>query len=361
MELIIKPTELCNFKCTFCSSTKIAEHKKDVLKHEQIFTFLKRFPNTKTIIVNGGDPLMMDPEYYWTIIRWLDEHDYDTSISLTTNLWPFYKKPEIWSDLFNNERVGVATSFQYGGGRLKGDYTEFTEKDFWKCSDAMLEYCGYRPDFISVIVPENEKDAIKNVELAKRMSEDIIPEGILHNFARNNKTGVECKLNYAMSSGDQDKPYLLSKIYKIYVEIWKRGLMPWEFNTKQMVQRLRGNGTTCPQNRNCDAGIRALNPSGDYYSCGAFGDDKDKPIDFEREMKGEFFTPLREDLNITSMKNACWTCPMFQICNGCRKTIKDFKKHNVVEEHCKLMKTIAPDILKANKLNIEVTPYINES
>ena len=57
----------------------------------------------------------------------------------------FYKKLySRWVDLFNNDRVGITTSFQYGGGRLKGDYTEFTEEDFWKCSDAMLEYCGYR-------------------------------------------------------------------------------------------------------------------------------------------------------------------------------------------------------------------------
>jgi radical SAM protein with 4Fe4S-binding SPASM domain len=361
MDLIIKPTELCNFKCTFCSSTKISEYKKDELSHNQIFTFLKRFPQTKTIIVNGGDPLMMEPEYYWKIIRWLDEHDYDTSISLTTNLWPFYKKPEKWVDLFNNERIGVTTSFQYGGGRLKGDLTEFTEEDFWKCSNAMLKHCGYRPDFISVIIPENEKDAIKNVELAKRMSENIEPEGTLHNLSRNSKTGVECKLNYAMASGEQGKPYLLSKIYQIYVEIWKRGLAPWEFNTKQMIQRLTGNRTTCPQSRKCDEGIRALNPSGDYYSCGAFGDDKDKSIDFKKEMKGEFFTPLQDDINFVSMKKACFTCPMFEICNGCRKTIKDLKQHNMVEEHCKLMKSIAPDIIKSNGLSLEITPYVNES
>ena len=33
MDLIIKPTELCNFKCTFCSSTKISKNKKDELSH----------------------------------------------------------------------------------------------------------------------------------------------------------------------------------------------------------------------------------------------------------------------------------------------------------------------------------------
>ena len=128
MDLIIKPTELCNFKCTFCSSTNITDNKNATLSVDQIFQFLERFPDTKTIIVNGGDPLMMSPAYYWKIIDWLDLHEYDTSVSFTTNLWPFYKNPEKWADLFNHERMGITTSFQYGGGRLKGDLTEFSEE-----------------------------------------------------------------------------------------------------------------------------------------------------------------------------------------------------------------------------------------
>ena len=331
-----------------------------MLSHEQIFTFLKRFPQTRTIIVNGGDPLMMKPDYYWRIIDWLDENEYETSISLTTNLWPFYKNPKTWVPLFNHDRVGVTTSFNYGDGRLKGDYSLFTEEDFWKCSNAMLDHCGYRPDFIAVITDSNEDQAIKNVELALEMSEGWEPYGTLHDLNKE-KIGVECKLNYAMSSGDQDKPYLLSKIYKTYVEIWEAGLAPWEFNTRQMMNRLKGGATTCPQNRQCDEGIRTLQPSGDYYSCGAFGDDREMPINFEYEMNGGFVTPLQDSFELASMKRACWTCPMFDICNGCRKTIKDFKRHGVVEEHCKLMKTIAPKILEANGIQREVTEYIDES
>jgi radical SAM protein with 4Fe4S-binding SPASM domain len=261
--------------------------------------------------------------------------------------------------LFNNDRVGVTTSFNYGDGRLKGDFSLFTVEDFWKCSDAMLEYVGYRPDFIAVMTDMNDYAAMKNVELAVEMSNGQEPINTLHNLSRE-KVGVECKLNYAMSSGDQDRPYLLSKIYKTYVEIWEAGLTPWEFNTKQMVKRLKGGSTTCPQNRKCDEGIRTLQPSGDYYSCGAFGDDREQPIDFEYEMNGGFATPLQDNFDLASMKKSCYTCPMFEICNGCRKTIKDFKRHNVVEAHCRLMKTIAPKILEANGLDTEVTPYVNE-
>jgi len=342
MDLIIKPTEKCNFKCTFCSSTNITEDKSLELDLEYIYKFLERFPETNTIIVNGGDPLMMDPEYYWNIINHLDSIDSHATLSFTSNLWPFYKNPNKWKKLFNHPRMGVTTSFQYGGGRLKGDLSEFTEEDFWKCSDAMLEHCGYRPDFISVITEENEHDAIKNVELAKRM-------------------GVECKLNYAMSSGppvkfkgiimgQQGKPYMLSNIYEIYVEIWKRGLAPWEFNTKQMMKRLIGQSTCCPQNRDCDSGIRTLQPSGDYYSCGAFGDDREYGINFDQEMKGKKIFPIKNILELQTMTEDCYTCPMFEICNGCKKTIKDHKTYNMASAHCKKMKTLAPDILRSNGL-----------
>lgn len=354
MELIIKPTEKCNFKCTFCSSTQITEDKSAELDHDYIFRFLKRFPETNTIIVNGGDPLMMDPEYYWKIIRWLDDHAYTTTISFTTNLWPFYKNPNKWKELFNHPRMGITTSFQYGGGRLKGDLTEFSEEDFWAVSDAMLEHCGYRPDFISVITEENAHLAIKNVELAKRMN-------------------VECKLNYAFSSGppvkfknitmgQQGRPYMLADIYEIYVEIWRKGLTNWEYNTKQMIKRLRNGATTCPQNRQCDANIRTLQPSGDYYSCGSFGDDRTHSIDFEEEMKGKKVFVLRNDSNLASLKQSCYTCPMFEICNGCRKTIKDLKDHNLVEAHCSKMKTLAPTIIEANGMSsvLEPTPYVKE-
>ena len=344
MDLIVKPTELCNFKCTFCSSSKITENDNtaqlDLLK---IFRFLDRYPDTQTIIVNGGDPLMMDPKYYMDIIEFLDRNNYPASISLTTNLWPFYKKPEKWLEVFQHPRVGIATSFQYGGGRLKGDFTEFTEEDFWKCSDAVLKYCGYRPGFIAVIVEENEDTVIKTVELAKKMD-------------------VVCKVNYAMASGSQSAPYVKGKMYKHYVDIWRAGLADWEHNTQTMMKKLKGHATICPVNRDCDAGIRTLQPEGDYYSCGAFGDDMDKARDFEREMAGEFFTPLREDIHLNNLKESCFTCPMFQICNGCRKTVKDLKEHNLVEEHCLSMKSIAADIIEANGMTGQLipTPYVKE-
>lgn len=330
MELILKPTEACNFKCTFCSSTNITDDKALRLDLEHVYTFLKRFPNTSTIIINGGDPLMVPVSYYWELIEHLDKHNLPATLSFTTNMWAFYKRPEKWTELFRHPRVGVSTSFNYGDTRRITDDEVFTEEIFWKVSDKFLEAVGYRPDFISVITDENEDTAIDNVRLAQKMN-------------------VECKLNYAMASGVQSAPYQLSKIYKIYTELVALNLWPWEYNTKQMMSRLQGKTNSCPQNRSCDEGIRCLQPSGDYYSCGSFGDDRLYAIDFKAEMQGVVAAPLQTAPELFALKDECLGCPMFSVCNGCRKTVHDMKRSGIVEDHCKLMKTIAPTIIDINE------------
>ncbi len=335
MDLIVKPTELCNFACTFCSSTQLTEERTALLDLKKIYQFLKRFPNTNTIIINGGDPLMVKPKYYFDILNYIEEHQLDTNLSFTTNLWDFYKNPKKWTELFKHPKVGVATSFNYGDTRRITKNKVFTEEIFWEVSDLFFKEIGYRPSFISVITDENADTAIKNVELAKKMN-------------------VECKLNYAMASGDQSKPFILSRIYEIYCEIFYRHLTPWEYNTKQMLDRLQKMSTTCPQSRTCDQGIRCLQPDGDYYSCGAFGDDKEYEISFEEEMQSDqIATPLRNRIELQSMKENCFTCPMFDICNGCKKTIRDLKKHDLVEEHCSRMKRLEPVITRIHNLSQE--------
>lgn len=341
MELILKFSEVCNFHCTFCSSPNIGpdDDRNKLLDFDYIEQFFKRFPETNTIIFNGGDPLMVPIEVHWKLFNFLEDNNYKASIAYTSNLWPFYKDPEKWTPLFKKQRVGVTTSFNYGDTRRITKTRVYKEEDFWKVSDMMLKHVGYRPDFISVITEENADTAIDNVRLAKRM-------------------GVECKLNYAMASGWQSKPFQLSKMYEIYLNVLDEGLGQWEFNTRQMTKRLSGGATCCPQNRNCDSGIRALNPGGDYYSCGSLGDDKVYPIKFVDEVtnNGPIQTPLSDDLMLDSMHSGCYSCPSFLICNGCRKTIRDHKQHNMVESHCALMKTLIPRLEAAQ---LVVVPELN--
>jgi len=332
IELIVKISEICDWTCSFCSSSAIADSKRDVLDIEYIKKFLKRFPETNTIIINGGEPLMVKPEYYWELIEHLDTIDSSATLSFTSNLWNFYNNPDKWVELFKHKRVGVTTSFNYGNTRTIAPDVPYTVEMFWKVSDLFLKRVGYRPDFISVITEENYSNCIDNVFLAWKM-------------------GVECKLNYSMASGRQSKPLILGKIYEVYLEIIRLGLHTHEYNTKQLMVRLSTGNTTCPQNRKCDSNIRAFNPAGgdEYYSCGSIADDRDgHAINFDNEMSGELETPLSTDANLVSLKVDCLSCPLFKICNGCYKTIKDMKEFNMVEEHCAIMKSLEHEILNVN-------------
>lgn len=354
MDLIVKPTVSCSFRCTFCSSTHLSEDPKDIVELEQIERFVQRF-HTNTIIVNGGDPLMMPPEYYWQMIEMLDRVGSDASISFTSNLWPFYKKPELWEELFKHPRMGVTTSFQFGDKRLKGDGSVFTLEDFWNVSNLFLERIGYRPEFIAVIDRDNEHTVLDTVRLAQEM-------------------GVEAKINHVVASGPEvvkkgitmgsvNNFFTQADIYGHYIEIYDAGLMEFEHNTKQMAKKLRGMHTTCPLARECDAGIRTLQPGGGYFSCGAFADDGAYPISFEQEMAGAEVHPLRDQEDLQTMKDSCYVCPMFNICNGCRKTIADTKRMGLVEHHCRKMKSQAAKIIEINGMtgHLEPTPYEDES
>jgi len=327
VELIVKPTERCNFKCSFCSSTALVDDRATTLELERIYAFLRRFPQTSTIILNGGDPLMMPPEYYWKILAYIEREGLPTTLSFTSNLWLFYLKPDVWTPLFRHERVGVTTSFHYGDTRRISHAEVFTEEKFWAVSDLFLERVGYRPDFISVITPENHAGAIENVRLARRMD-------------------VECKLNYAVASGLQSRSFLKGHVYRVYLDVIAEGLAEWEYNSKQLLA-LRGRlGTTCPLSRDCDSNIRCLQPEGDYYSCGAFGDDKSHAVDFDAEVLrgGPVQTPLEADERLAFLKPECLGCPLFAICNGCKKTISDLKAEGRVEEHCGLMQGLLPEL-----------------
>ncbi len=325
--LILKVTSKCNFACTFCSSPSLSEDFNDELSLDRVYQYLKRYPQTTTIIINGGDPLCTEPEWYWELIKHLEYNNYPANISMTTNLWDYWLRPSKWLELFKHSRVSIATSFQYGNKRKIHRNRVFEEKDFIAISDKFLADIGYRPDFLAVIDEDNIHRVVDTVRLAKYLD-------------------VEAKVNYANASGRQGKPFPLSLIYEKYIEIAREGLAQWEFNTKQMLNRLNAIPTSCPLLSKCDEHIRVLHPDGKYFTCGAFADDLEYEVDFNSEVleKGKVQTPLQKDPNLRALKSECFTCPMFQICNGCSKHVKDLKRSGQVESHCVKMKSIANDI-----------------
>lgn len=332
MHLIIKPTELCNFSCTFCSSSYLVNDKKAKLELARVYTFLKRFPDTKKIFVVGGDPLMMPPEYYKELIQHIKDNNYDITICFTTNLWDFFRNPTKWIDIFNDPIVEIGTSFQYGNGRQIKPGVVFTEEMFKEVFRMFRKFVPDKHlDFLAVISEENEQYALDHLYLARDL-------------------GTKCRLTYAAMSGKSGDVYPISKMINIYLEIWKLGLSEYEESCFTVSEKLYNAKLSCNLDRKCDLSMRSLNPDGRYFSCGPLNDDLDveNEIDFDREMAGEFFTPIQKSKD-KYLKAECFSCKMFELCNGCVKHIKDLKKADKVESHCKTMKDLEKDLFEMAK------------
>jgi len=336
MDLVIKPTERCNFNCEFCSTPPKAETND--LPVEKVKQFLDRYPDTRTIIVNGGEPLMMEPEYYEEIMNYIDEKKMDTTLCIMSNLALYRQNKEKWTPLFTRPNVSIGTSFQYGNGRkdkdgvYSDDSHQYISTDIWQLT-------GRMPMFISVISEENEDTAINNVKLAARMN-------------------TTCKLNPAMASGRQKKPYPLYKMYRIYLKLIELGLDKHETNSA-MLKDFKNGTSHCslPYERQmCDKGIRCLGPRGEYHSCPAIADDhyydkkadmKTYEINFNDDMDAKPQLPLAS-IELLSLKTECFSCSLYKLCNNCSKYVKDSKKigSEFIEKHCKGMKEIQDKLEK---------------
>lgn len=289
MELVIKPTNKCNFACTFCSSNKISNANFDI-------EILKKYiiqNNVKSLIVNGGQPLLMNPTFYEQIIAFLDQNKLSTHICITTNMWDFYINPDKWKNIFSNKRIFITTSFQYGPGRYLKNGQPFTEKLFLNIQDMYYRYFNKYINFISVITTQNQQYALDNVLLAKKLN-------------------VKCKLNGAVKSGKQTSMYDLNKLYSIYLNILKRNLVEWQSNTQNLINFFYNNKAICPlANRMCNTHIRCMQADMNISMCPALDDDN-----------------INNSEIYTLYKKQCYYCQHYMICNGCMKRIKDLMQEN---------------------------------
>lgn len=318
MDIIIKPTMACQFKCTFCSSNKIS--KSDKLFDLNILRPYFEKYQIGTIIINGGDPLMAPPSYYLELDKLLDEYGHtETAITFASNLWDYYENPEKWKPIFSKRRFCIMNSFQYGNQRLKEDGTPYTEEDMIKIMNLYEKEYGERFPFITVITEENEDTVIKTVELAKKLN-------------------VFCRINPAVQSGRVKKYYPHWKMMKHYFNIYKAGLMDYEYNTQEIVNKIaEGKAGTCQWNRHCYTGIRVFSPEGLVHTCGAFGDNhytNDKTYELKEYDENE----IAKDYPY--IKTECISCENFLFCNSCYKSIHDIKINNDEEEHCRNIKKI---------------------
>lgn len=322
MELIIKPTGHCNFNCTFCSASCLdIQHPENKKVPEILKDYINKIkPNG--FIITGGEPLTVDPEYYYD----LHNNYSDIPISITSNLKDFYLNPEKWKDLFNSEWFNVATSFNYGDSRRWDKNTVFTEEMFIKVMEKWDKYVNdNRPPFLAVIDDHNEDTALDHVYLAKRLETKV-------------------KLNNAIAVGSQSTTYPRYKMFQIYLKIIDLGLDEYELNCSDR------NKSRCPRNifMDCITNIRCCYIDKNNHLHVSICDEQ---LSWGHELLGDDIYPdkvkIKKLLPNECINDKCYSCDLFHLCNGCHTNRQEAKKD---PNYCDEMKKIEDGIIKSGWL-----------
>lgn len=327
MDIVINPTNACNFSCKFCAASDISAGK---LTSEQTIERLSIFKDKlRMIIINGGDPLMMDPQYYYDIINWCrTELMRIVPISMTTNLLDFYNHPEKWTGLFREKGVGIATSFQYGDKRgyiKNGEFVVYDEKIFREVISLFFSLVGYKPSFIYVTDKDNEKDLFKVIELS-------------------NELGMTCKINKASIDGRCKEYYPRYRLFEKYLEIIKEygfSICVEDNIRNSLYEYMKDPNSVlpCDMNRECYNGIRTITPSGYLVQCPHIAY-MDKLSIEQYRIDKDPYNKYKFRSKYYCIKSDCHNCKWFKICNSCAVYIREVKNNNDEVQYCSRMKNI---------------------
>ena len=324
MDFIINPTGRCNFACTFCAASKLSDDYEECsreLTAEDTIRIINPYKNILgQLIFNGGDPLMMDPSYYFKILDFLETLNHKVTISLTTNLYDFYRYPYKWEKLFKTHNVGVITSFQYGGKRRLKDGRIFSYQMFIDTLKMFKYIVGYKPNFIAVVDRDNE-------DLCKVTLET----------ARDN--GIKCKLNKVVISGKNKDYYPRYRMFEKYIELYKQGLGKYEMNFSLFHNYFNNMPTYCPIEYNCYKYLRCINPDGKMTTCSYVAENYASKYSIKQGTPANSFA-----YDYRLIKNDCLSCRNFKLCNSCRVYIKEVKDNQDEANYCANMKKLIPQL-----------------
>lgn len=302
--LIIKPTSVCNFNCTFCSAKllNIPLHK---YVPEKLKQFLKEY-KPSDVIITGGEPLVNPKTYFLDLINCLEQNGTDYNLSLTSNLTLWYKDPEKFEYLFTNPHVGVVTSFQYGEDRRENSV--FTEDEFVKIFNKFYEMYNEKLMFIYIVNENNETEVLKAGELAKKL-------------------GTTFKLNQQMPLGLSKSFYPRYKLIKLYLDVIKNG---YGDQLESLDSFYKGKCPYPKSYKHClHNKVVYVNNSGELV-----------------EHYCEDIISSKDEINIQKdiLFERCLTCKMFHLCNSCSLNV--FYSKQCKNEQCKWMKENYNDLSK---------------
>lgn len=284
--LCVKNLYKCNIECWYCST-----NGNEVMSNDDVISLYRKYDPGEMLLI-GGEPLFLTPEYYMKIL------DSGCKFSIQSNL-----------TLYNNEWDKVFTHKNFTGLSVSGDkFKDFDE--FYKVYSKVSEVI-YNPPVLILLTDDYERSYNKAFFWIEKSQKYSIP----------------IKINIIKPVGRAkkhvDKLLRISEGYNIYShvldEIDDLDLIS-PFN--DIIHSLKNGGISiCPFcTGNClkNKSIITIEPNMNEYHCPVLGD-----------LKEGYYN------DISYSTNECLYCEYFKLCQSClerRWTVNYEKDLNYCKE-----------------------------
>ncbi|MCI9598885.1 MAG: radical SAM protein [Firmicutes bacterium] len=254
LTIIIKPTEDCNLRCSYCYNNKLnySPKKMTITECYDFFDWLTKSVSKIQLIWHGGEPLTMGLDFFREVVEIQKNLTLDRNVEfenllqtngtlITLEFAEFFKK--------NKFRIGISYDGEFGDtGRPK--------KDSAKQGINTLLNIGVKPAIFNVITTGNS-------------------QFIYDIYRKYNELGLSVKFETVFNDGEAKKNDLsLDSDYEI--ALLKNFFDYWLFDLecrirvdpfKQIIDACLGHVKQC-SNSSCLYRYISINSNGDLYPCG---------------------------------------------------------------------------------------------
>lgn len=311
LDLIIKPLSECHHNCKYClEANRLVKGKLPYTKlADIIINKLNTIKDKVCLVFNGGDPILLTPDYYLKLADILTKNkiEFEFDIVSAWNRQDMIKYG--WFETKAIENLKPFTFYTVSYDRYK--HTNYT--DFQLAYNTLKFYSNTIPGIISVITNETCYLLEEHISLI--------------DFVNKNKAGL--RLNYCMSAGNAETNKLAVSQYEYLnfladlILFYRADLskLKCEANLKNIYTALFTNNITeCPISTICNKLI-TINPNGSIkVGCGLTG-------------------------NTGIINKSCISCIFYKVCHGCK-----YNKNLITDIDCKNLLNNKQKILDAFSL-----------
>ncbi|WP_205961139.1 hypothetical protein [Psychromonas sp. SP041] len=286
--IIAKPTKDCNADCSYCSTPPDHEGGWSFEQFKVMFDRIHpQVSENATWIWHGGEPMLLGPDFYVKTAAYAKSIKPNLKFALQSNLllYTTNKWKKVFEDVFGGE---ISTSYDPDAQNrtIKGSTEAYTRQFYKKMENVQRD--GFRPLVIGTYTEETAHYALKMYETSKARGEQSF--SLRYNY--------RYPAGRVKDAGPAIDPVTYGNMLNELYNKWMTDLPNFLITPlDQMFLKCFDTTTSfCPWTNSCGGKFISIDPNGDIYNCGEFGDLKNPDYRYGNLLEGWISTQKKKQI-----------------------------------------------------------------